>query len=166
MPVDYTVASLQPLDFNGTAPYPWETFAGMLPEDCVAPDGNFRHGDTWLDLETQLRNAMATARGGEKNVRPAVGCSLYWQNRVSAAFNEKDPLKRETLLDCVWWDAAGELTPVAAPLSRGALETYAIRLKIALKRSAVSKDAGNTVFDRLTAGTETIDNQSNFRNQT
>ena len=99
---------------------------------------------------------MSVARGGEKHRRPANGCDLYWQNRVAAAFQERDPLRRETLLDRVWWDAAGELTPAASPLSAGALETYAIRLRILLKRNRVSKDAGNAIFDRLTAAAETI----------
>ena len=53
----------------------------------------------------------------------------------------------------MWWDAAGELTPPESPLGRGALATYAIRLKIALKRETISKDGGNAAFDRLTAET-------------
>jgi hypothetical protein len=97
---------------------------------------------------------MAAARGGEKHSRPASGCDLYWQNRITAAFQEKNPLKRESLIDRVWWDAAGELTPVSAPLSNGALETYAIRLKLVLKRNRIEKDAGDAVFDKLTATAE------------
>ena len=144
MSVDYTFASLQPLTFDGPAPYTWEAFVALMP-DGRPPAISAR----WTDLETQLRNAMATARGGEAYCRPARGCDLYWRDRVTAAFQEKDPLRRETLLDRIWWDAAGELTPVSAPLSHGALETYAIRLKIALKRNAISKEAGGAAFDRL-----------------
>lgn len=156
MPIDYTVASLQPLYFNGAAPYTWADFARMLPADCLTDGGGFAHSAKWNDLEAQLRNAMALARGGEKDVRATAGLSLYWQNRVTAAFGEKNPLKREALLDRVWWDAAAELTPLSSPLSRGALETYAIRLRIAIKRAAVSKEAGNAVFDRLTAETKNL----------
>jgi hypothetical protein len=36
----------------------------------------------------------------------------------------------------------------------GALETYAIRLQIVLKRNRIEKDAGDAVFDRLTATIE------------
>jgi len=154
MSIDYIVSSLQPLAFDSPAPYTWESFAAMLPAEFVAADGSFAAPPRWRELETQLRNAMASARGGEKFRRPASGCDLYWQNRVTAAFSEKDPLKRETLLDHVWWDAAGELTPVAAPLSRGALETYAIRLQIVLKRNRISQEAGDALFDRLTAAAE------------
>ena len=148
MSVDYIVSSLPTLAFNAPAPLSWDAF--------VARGGGISSAleKEWDDLETQLRNAVAEARGGEKYRRPANGCSLFWKNRVLACFQEKDVLKRDELLDRVWWDAAGELTPPAAPLGAGALATYAVRLKIALKRSKISKDAGNASFDRLTAETK------------
>ena len=148
MSIDYIVSSLPSLIFGAPAPISWEKFVqggGAVP----APQAK-----TWADLETQLRNAVAEARGGERFKRPADGCSLYWKNRVLACFQEKDVAKRDELLDRVWWDAAGELTPPSEPLGKGALATYAIRLRIALKRSLISKDAGNASFDRLTAETK------------
>ena len=151
MPIDYIVSSLQPLTFDGAAPYAWDEFLALMPGGCAPAESK-----RWTDLEAQLRNAMAAARGGDKFRRAAEGCDLYWQNRVTAAFQERDPLKRETLLDRVWWDAAGELTPPASPLSRGALETYAIRLKIALRRNSISREHGDDVFGKLTAAAETI----------
>ena len=75
---------------------------------------------------------------------------------MAAAFQESDPLKRSKIIDRIWWDAAGELTPVASPLSKGALETYALRLKIVIRRNRVSTDGGNAVFSRLTAEAESI----------
>ena len=148
MSTDYIVSSLPTLAFNAPAPLSWEAFVfrgGAVP----APQAK-----TWRDLETQLRNAVAEARGGERFKRPADGCSIYWKNRVLACCQERDVAKRDELLDRVWWDAAGELTPPSEPLGKGALATYAIRLKIALKRSKISKDAGNASFDRLTAETK------------
>lgn len=157
MPVDYIVASLKPLTFEGPAPYSWAEFLALLPEGFVVPDTVAGVGSPrWRDLETQLRNAMASMRNGEKYRRPATGCDLYWQGRVTAAFQESDPLKRATLLDRIWWDAAGELTPVASPLSRGALETYALRLKIMIGRDSISSESGNAVFSRLTAEADEI----------
>ncbi|MBR1920658.1 MAG: hypothetical protein IJ829_01485, partial [Kiritimatiellae bacterium] len=105
------------------------------------------------DLDTQLRNAVAAARGGAKYARHADGCSLYWRNRIAACFQEKDVARRQDLIDKTWWDAAAELTDCAAPLGRGALATYAERLKIALRRSAASLSRGAAVFDNLTAST-------------
>lgn len=146
MSVDYIVSSLPTLTFGAPAPISWERFAELAGSDVIPA--------TWRDLEIQLRNAVAEARGGENSKRPAHGCSLFWKNRVLACFQEKDVLKRDELLDKVWWDAAGELTPPSAPLGAGALATYAIRLKIALKRSKISTEAGNASFDRLTAETK------------
>ena len=148
MSTDYIVSSLPTLVFGAPAPLSWEKFAEITGGgDALIPA-------TWTDLETQMRNAMAEARGGERFRRPADGCSLYWKNRVLACFQEKDVAKRDELLDRVWWDAAGELTPPSEPLGKGALATYAIRLRVALKRTKISKDAGNAAFDRLTAETK------------
>ena len=150
MSVDYIVASLPTLAFDAPAPLSWEKFIEIAGhEDALIPS-------KWRDLETQLRNAMAEARGGERFRRPADGCSLHWKNRVLACFQEKNVAKRDELLDRTWWDAAGELTPPSEPLGSGALATYAIRLKIALKRSLISKDTGNAAFDRLTAETKEV----------
>ena len=93
---------------------------------------------------------MAEARGGKKYVRPAQGCSIYWRDRVRACFSETDAFRRDEMLDRVWWEAAGELTPPSAPLGKGALATYSIRLGIALRRAAISTEKGTEAFDRLT----------------
>ena len=136
------------LRFEGPAPISWDAF--VLSGGRLDPSLEAR----WNDLETQLRNAMAEARQGERYKRPAQGCSIYWKNRVLACFQEQDVLKREDLLDRVWWDAAGELTSPSAPLGIGALATYAIRLRIALKRAMRAEDAGNAAFERLTREVE------------
>ena len=154
MSIDYIVASLPTLAFDAPAPISWEQFCESCGGEKLVLRSIGEGG--WRDLETQLRNAMAEARGGERFRRPADGCSLHWKNRVLACFQEKNVAKRDELLDRTWWDAAGELTPPSEPLGPGALATYAIRLKIALKRSLISKDTGNAAFDRLTAETKEV----------
>jgi len=146
MPTDYLVASLPTLSFGLPAPLSQKRFEELVPPALLAP-GMAK----WADLETQLRNAVAEACGGDRFKREAAGCSLFWKNRVLACFQEKDIARRDELLDKVWWDAAEELTSPAAPLGSGALATYAVRLGIALKRGKISKEAGNVAFDRLTA---------------
>ena len=142
MPLEYIVASLPALSFGAPAPLSWEKF---LELSCGRFDEN-----AFTGLETQLRNAIAEARGGgEKCRRPVSEISLYWKNRMLACFQEKDVLKRDELVDKVWWDAAEELSGPASPLGSGVLATYALRLKIALKRSKISKEAGMAAFDRL-----------------
>ena len=114
----------------------------------------------WRDLDAQLRNAIAAERARLRGQdaarwrRPVEGCSRFWANRAAAAFQEKDPARRERLLDRVRWDAAGELVPPAAPLSTAAVFTYAIRLAIVLRRAARDAAVGNDVFNRLTAATK------------
>ena len=143
MTIDYIVSSLPTLAFDTPPQISQEAF-DVLVGDSIAV--KLRE---WADLETQLRNAVALARGGEKWTRKTDGCSLYWKNRIAACFQEKDIAKRDEMLDKAWWDAAGELTPPASPLGKGALATYAVRLKIALKRAAISKANGNAMFDKV-----------------
>jgi hypothetical protein len=147
MTVDYLVSSLPTLVF-GAAPAIDQARFDELTGGVTPPPA-------WEDLETQLRNALAEARGGgERSRRPARGCSLYWKKRVFDAFAEKDVARRDELLDRVWWEAAGELADPADPLGRGALAAYAVRLKIALRRARISSAAGAAAFDRLTAETK------------
>ena len=156
MAADYLISSLQPLDLDGPAPYTMERFLEMC-RDQLGPDPFKVHAAAWADLDAQLRNAIAAERARARGLDPAkwrhpvTGCSLYWANRVAAAFQENDPAARDRLLDQVYWDAAGELTSPTSPLSAAAALTYAIRLKIVIRRRALSTEAGNAVFDRLTA---------------
>jgi hypothetical protein len=143
MTTDYIVASLPALAFGEPAPMEWGAFEALAGGRIAA---KMRE---WADIETQLRNAAAEARGGANRRRKAEGCSLYWRNRVKECFAEKDVAARDEMIDRVWWDAAGELADVADPLGAGALAAYAVRLKIAARRSAISKEAGDAAFDRL-----------------
>lgn len=153
MSVDYIVASLPTLAFGAPAPMSWEKFLDACGDAGPKAVLELESGK-WRDIETQLRNAVAEARGGAKWKREARGCSVYWRNRVLACFQESDVAKRDEMLDRAWWDAAGELADVSSPLGFGALCAYAARLRIALRRSLISADAGNAAFDRLTAETK------------
>lgn len=151
MPIDYIVASLPQLTFGLPAPLTREQFVERCGGEVELPV-------EWTDLEAELRNAMVEARSGGSSaamrfLRPVSGCRLYWRNRITACFQERDVLKREDLLDRVWWDAAGELVSSVSPLGKGALAAYSIRLELALKRDRISTDDGNAAFDRLTAET-------------
>ena len=150
MTVDYIVSSLPTLAFGQPAPISWDGFMAACG-DKAESIGRIIADGAWKDLETQLRNAAAEARNGEQFMRRASGCSIYWRDRVRACFQETDILKRDEMLDKAWWDAAGELSAPSSPLGIGALATYAVRLKIALRRDMISTDRGNAAFDRMTA---------------
>lgn len=172
MAADYLVASLRPLPFNGPAPYTRDAFAALCREQLSAADAaglaalldetpsDHPLVTAWRDLDTQMRNACAAERGrllgrdAARWRRPAAGCSLFWTNRILAAFQEKDPARREDLIDRVRWDAAGDLTPPDRPLSAAAVFTYAVRLSVVLRRAGRDTAAGNDVFTRLTAASK------------
>ena len=151
MGIDYIVASLPALAFGAEPALSQEQFAQIAQGVDIS-----KAMARWRDLETQLRNEMARARGAEKWVRPCEGCSLFWRNRVAACFQEKDVAKRDELLDRVWWDAAGELIPPAEPLGKGTLAAYSIRLAIAHKRAAISREKGESALDRQLAATANV----------
>lgn len=152
MTIDYIVASLPALVFDQPPAISWAKFASLCADAGRKADE--LGGAEWSDLETQIKNAVAVARGGAKWVRAAEGCSVYWRTKVAHAFQEKDVAKREEILDRIRWDAAEELTDLTSPLGAGALATYAVRLKIAIKRAKISTEAGSAAFDRLTAETK------------
>ena len=155
MSVDAIVAGLPAMRFGDAAPISWNLFLEKCGGEAEWVVRSLGEG-AWADLETQLRNAMLEARGGDaKYRRTADGCSLYWRDRVRACFQEADVLRRDELVDRVWWDAAGELASPASPLGKGALAAYAVRLRIAIRRDGISKENGKEAFDRLTAEKKT-----------
>ena len=161
MAADYLISSLPAVPFDGPAPLSLADFLAR----CRAELGYepLSDGDTsatakkWRDLETQMRNAAASERAKALGVdaakyrRAARGCSLYWQNRVGAAFSETDPMKRQAAIDKAFWDAAGDLVPSSSPLSAAAAYAYRVRLEIAARRAAMSAEEGNKVFDGITS---------------
>ena len=157
MAADYLVSSLPALEFDAPAPMSLERFDSLCREQ-LGPNPFAGLEKVWADLDSQMRNAAAEERARLRGKdaaewrRPAQGCALHWQNRMRAAFAEKDPAARERLIDKVRWDAAGEMTPPASPLSKGAAFTYRIRLEIAVRRQAITQAAGNTVLETILDG--------------
>ena len=154
MAADYLVSSLPALEFDAPAPLTLAQFDALCREQ-LGPDPFASLEKAWSDLDAQMRNAAAEERARAKGLdpaqwrRPVDGCALHWQNRIHAAFAVKDPAERDRLLDKVRWDAAGEMTPPASPLSRGAAFTYRLRLEIVVRRQMLSAEAGNAVLDTI-----------------
>ena len=159
MSAEYLISSLQPIPFDGPAPVSRAEFRAACRRELgfepLSAGDNHAAARAWRDLETQLGNTCASERAkalgvnGDKYLRPADGCSLFWRGRIAAAFAEADPLRRQSAIDRVYWDAAQELTPAADPLAVGAAYTYLVRLGIAERRARISAAEGNSVFDRI-----------------
>jgi len=160
MAADYLISSLPTVPFDGPAPISMSDFLARcraeLGYEPLSDDDTGATAKKWRDLETQMRNAAAGERAKALGVdagkyrRATPGCSLYWQNRIAAAFSETDPLKRQAVIDRAFWDAAGDLVPPSSPLSAAAAYAYRVRLEIAARRAAVSAEEGNKVFDGIT----------------
>ena len=161
MAADFLISSLPAVPFDGPAPLSLADFLARcraeLGFEPLSDADTSATARKWRDLDTQMRNAAANERAKAlgldtaKYRRETPGCSIYWQNRIAAAFSETDPLRRQTLLDKVFWDAADDLVPPASPLSAATAYAYRIRLEIAARRAAVSKEEGNKVFDGITS---------------
>ena len=151
MSIDFIVASLPSLYFGQPAPIDAEKFAEICGEDTLFAVKKLL-ADKWRDIDAQLRNAVANARSSDGDCRQVEGCSIYWKNRVLSCFNETDIMKRQMLLDRVWWDAAEELVNLSAPLGLGALASYSVRLEIAMRHSRISSSDGIAKFDSIVGG--------------
>ena len=176
MSADYLISGLPGLCFDAPPATSMEKFLSDARSQLSASDADGIEAIVagtpsshpmvakWRDIDTQMRNAIAVerARKAEKDpakwLRSAEGCSLFWKNRIVAAFNEKDPASRERLIDLARFEAADELVPVTSPLSVAAVFAYAVKLSIVLRRAAMNANDGNGVFDSLTAASspETI----------
>ena len=162
MAADYLISSLPPLAFDVPPSITVEAFDAMSVQElgAPAPQALPKAAAEWADLKAQILNAIAAerakARGADptRYARPVEGCSIFWRTRAQAAMQEKDPVKRDAMIDRILWDAAGELVPASSPLSAAAALTYRIRLEIASRRAKISTEDGNSVFNTLVAAAE------------
>ena len=168
MSADYLASSLPALSFNEPPPLKEDAFLAMCRDQLSAKDAaaieaimtgapsSHPLAVKWRDLETQMKNVVASERSRASGVdaskwqRPADGCSLFWRNRISAAFAEKDVFKRDAAIDAVFYSAADELADPASPLSAEAVFAYAVRLKTVLRRSAIDAARGMEAFAKST----------------
>ena len=87
MSIDSIVVSLPTLRFEDPAPLTWEKFLATCCGEAGWVVDRLGAGE-WADLETQLRNAMAEARGGDARfIRPASGCSLLLCRTLPGAWS-------------------------------------------------------------------------------
>jgi hypothetical protein len=69
-------------------------------------------------------------------------------NEVEAAFQLADPAARDTALDRLRWSVAEELQGVD-PMSIGAVFGYAAKLRINLRRAAMTPDVGGAIAEKI-----------------
>jgi hypothetical protein len=162
----YTVASLPGLLFGDPPPFSAEaleeTCQGVLSPSEQASLRAVVRGEpetasdpfaaAWIRADTQLRNAVAAARGERRHtdagsfLREHRGFDVSIENAVADAFGKPDPMEREHELDRCRWRLLDELTR-EEPFGLGGLLAYAIRLQIAQRWAARKEDTGRARLD-------------------
>lgn len=114
-----------------------------LPENVV--QNSF--ANTWNDLETQLRNAIAKMRASKRQtdaarvLRSHGGYATIIEDHVESAWSHANPLERERSLDTLRWKLLDDLTG-PDPFSFNVILAYAVKRKIAERWSMLDEDAG------------------------
>ncbi len=108
----------------------------------------------WRALETQLRNAVATARAQRLKrlpdpwLKPFPGViRLDIRNAVEEAFQSPSPLERERKLDRSRWILLDELAG-HDPFTLDTLFAYALRLRMVARWAALRPETGETVLHK------------------
>ncbi len=159
MSIPYLLASLPYLTFNTPAPLSAEAFEAACREQLSEGDaatavallrgepGDAGFARAWAEKETLIRNAIARCRNArrgkdpESATRPTATADVRINGEVDAAFQFLDPSTRDTALEKVRWQVIEELQGVD-PLSREALFGYALKLRMNVRRAAMTQEAG------------------------
>lgn len=104
---------------------------------------NFRNS------ETQLRNAIAQHRANrlgdgsaaEQWQRPHTGYDLSIANAVTSAFQESDPMRRDSAIEHIRWKLASDCAGFD-PFSAEAIFAYAIHLMILIRSKSEDAEKG------------------------
>lgn len=102
---------------------------------------------TWLDSDTQLRNAMVRERAlhhdrdGTPYLREHAGFRMDVEAAVHDACSRANPAEREQALDRFRWNLADELS-AADPVGLPGVLAYAIKLRINERWQALTDELG------------------------
>jgi len=161
MSYTYFAATLPTLQFDAEPTMTEEDFRErcreyLTPADFAALCALLENGETanpyvarWRNNETQLRNAVArhrAARLGDASAaeqwqRPHSGFDVSIANAVDAAFQEADPMRRDSAIERIRWNIASELAGFD-PFSAATIFTYAIHLAILIRSKAADTEKG------------------------
>jgi len=170
MNLPYLLASLPHLMFDAPAPLGAEAFLTACREQLSERDaetaGALLRGEksrapfalAWMEYEKQLRGAVAQWRIARRKVAGASRShGVTWERDAPATFTWEqdapatlDPLARDTALDRLRWNKAGEMEGLV-PMTLDALFAYAVKLRISLRRSAMTREAGLAKLDEMAA---------------
>ncbi|MCL1888136.1 MAG: DUF2764 domain-containing protein [Kiritimatiellaeota bacterium] len=168
MSLPYLLASLPYLHFDAPAPINAEAFVAACRAQLSEKDAAmaemllYGHDDntgreacaTFFEKETLIRNAIARCRSMRRGkdpelaTKPASTADVRINNAVDAAFQLADPAARDTALERLRWDIAEEFSGVD-PMMLQALFGYAAKLRICLRRTAMTQEAGAAIAKKI-----------------
>jgi hypothetical protein len=166
----YFIASLPWLTFSFPAALTKKDFLEecrrhLLPDDMVELDAllDGRRADvktpfssTWLDGDTQLRNAIVRQRAlrlgveEKKYLKAHDGFRVDAEAAVSDAFSRANPLERELALDRFRWKLAEELF-VRDPYGLPAVLAYGVMLAINEHWRSLTPELGKDRLESMVA---------------
>lgn len=169
MSLIYLLSSLPLLSFDTPPQLSRAKFAEMCRDQLSESDAAVVHallygGESehsfvaaWRDQDAILRNAVARrrARGSGRDasrwLRATAGSDKRIEAGVEDAFQASDPLMKEKALDRLRWRLADELEGYD-PLSIGVAFSYAVKLAIAARWTALDAARGQQIFNQCTGG--------------
>ena len=113
--------------------------------------------ESWIDRETQLRNAAARLRAARHKkdavgfLREHRGFDTAVDQKVEEAFSKATPLEREKALDELRWNVLDEIAGTD-PFSTSSLLAYALKLRISERWSIMDDENGLTKIENAISG--------------
>ena len=116
--------------------------------------------NAWLKKEALIRNAVARCRKGGADIpvcqlradrqtgMSAPPSDYQIDKAVESAFELKNPAERDAALERLKWEIVEKLVGFD-PMSRDAVFGYAIKLKICLRRAAMTREAGLKISQKI-----------------
>jgi hypothetical protein len=164
----YLVAGLPPLGLDAPVPFSSDDFLVSIETLVSRRDlEDLRHfiggrperarhsfAREWVAHETQLRNALARARGAARKTDPGPflrgheGFRMSVENAAAFAMAVENPLERERNLDDFRWRTLDEMV-FRDRFGVSALFAFALRLRMAEKWARLTEEEGRQVVEDL-----------------
>jgi hypothetical protein len=157
----YLAASLPTLILGDPIPLDFDAFraacANLLDESEMAEltlmlegrvgEATSDFAKSWRNVDTQLRNALARLRAGQRTIeaRPYLrdheGFDVSLEKAVTDAQTRPDPLECELFLDRYRWQRLDDLVR-ESPFGFAAILAYALKLRLVARWAGLTDEAG------------------------
>ncbi|MBO4394512.1 MAG: hypothetical protein J5800_09230 [Spirochaetales bacterium] len=159
----YFLSSLPMLRFQDHAPLTWDRFMfvakGNITESdyrllCAIPEGKDCGNQflkQWAAFNTKLDDAVNAQRRQKLGRQEEGGVAMRefsFENVASSAINAKNPLEAELILMRSRFDFLEEKKGFE-PFSESALLSYALQLRILLRKDMFTVESGNEEYGKL-----------------